>query len=424
MFTKTIAQTKAIDLLGGPQKWTLLYGGSRSGKTFIIIYALIARASIAPDTRHVIFRYRFNHAKASVFQDTLPKVLRLCFPHLKVKVDHTDYTVTLPNGSSIVVAGLDDKERTEKILGQEFSTIYLNEASQIPYVSAQMSLTRLAQKSALKNKMYVDANPPTKSHWLYRLFVQHIDPITKSKIPNPDDFMCMRINPDDNAINVSDDYITSTLAGLTDRAKRRFLYGEWLDDAEGALWNRDMINAARVTTAPPQLMRIVVGCDPAVTAKEGSDSTGIVVAGMDRRGHYYILADRTMDKATPNAWGNAVVNAYEEYQADTVVAEVNQGGDLVEMNIKRTNSNLRYKSVHSTRGKILRAEPIAGLYEQGRVHHVGEYPELEDQMCSYAPQVQDEMDSPDRLDALVFALTELSGMNASSVRAIGRSINH
>jgi PBSX family phage terminase large subunit len=422
MFKKTDAQIKAIALLNGEQKWTLLYGGSRSGKTFILVYALVIRALKAPHTRHVIFRLRFNHIKASIFQDTLPKVLEVCFPGLPAVFNYSDYTVTFPNGSMIAVAGLDDKDRTEKILGQEFSTIYFNECSQIPYSSVQTALTRLAQKSSLKNKVYFDANPPTKSHWMYKMFVQHIEPENKTALPHPEMYGIQRMNPTENAENLPSDYIDTILGSLTARKRARFRDGEWLDDAEGALWNRDMINASRVINAPKDMVRIVIGVDPAVTAREGSDSTGIVVAGVDGRGHYYVMADRTVEKASPNIWATAISTAYTEYEVDFVVGETNNGGDLVEMNIRRTNANIRYKGVHASRGKIVRAEPIAGLYEQGRVHHVGEFPELEDQMCSYAPQVQDTMDSPDRMDALVWALTELSGMNASHIRATGRSI--
>jgi phage terminase large subunit-like protein len=172
-----------------------------------------------------------------------------------------------------------------------------------------------------------------------------------------------------------------------------------------------MIDANRVIKAP-ELNRIVIGVDPAVTANETSDSTGIVVAGQDARGHYYILSDRTTEKASPQVWGNAVVTAYHEYKADRVIGEVNQGGDLVERNIRVIEPALSYKSVRATRGKLMRAEPIANLYEQGKVHHVGSFPELEDEMCNYNPMMED-MPSPDRLDALVWAMTELSARAAA-----------
>lgn len=422
MFKKTQDQIRATTLLSGPARWVLLHGGSRSGKTFILVRAIIIRALKAPNSRHVIFRLRLNHVKSSIFMDTLPAVLRVCFPDLPVVWNYTDLYITLPNKSVILLGGLDDKERTEKILGQEFSTVYFNECSQIPYSSVSIAQTRLAQKAGLVNKFYFDCNPPTKSHWLYKVFIQKIDPDNKTRLVKPELYVEQRMNPEGNRENLPEDYIETILDGLSARKKARFKEGIWLDDAEGALWNRDMINATRVPNMPKDMMRIVVGIDPAVTAKEGSDSTGIVVAGMDRRGHFYVLEDKTMEKASPNAWGTAAVTAYDSWNADSIIGETNNGGDLVEMNIRRVSPNVRYKGVHASRGKIVRAEPIAGLYEQGKVHHVGEFPELEDQMCSYAPLMQDELDSPDRMDALVWALTELSGMTTSHIRATGRII--
>lgn len=409
-FKKTPDQVTATRILSGPYKWIMLHGGSRSGKTFILIRAMCIRAMKVAGSRHIIFRFRFNHVKQSVFMETLPKVLKLCFPDVPVKWNKEDYFVTFPNGSEIWISGLDDKDRVEKVLGKEYATIYFNESSQIPYHSVSMAETRLAQKTELVNKFYFDCNPPTKSHWLYSYFFLKINPETKTKHPKPDLYAEMLMNPEGNQENLPDDYIETVLDGLSDRKKRRFKNGEWLDDVEGALWTRQMINATRVVTAPP-LIRIVVSVDPAVTAKKNSNSTGIIVVGMDARGHCFVLADRTMDQASPATWGHAVINAYNEFMADAVIGEVNNGGDLVKRNIQVIDPTVRFQEVHAYRGKILRAEPIAGLYEEGRVHHVGEFPELEDEMCTYAPQLQsDDSESPDHLDAMVWGVTKLTGI--------------
>ena len=409
-FKKTPDQVKATQLLAGPYKWIMLHGGSRSGKTFILIRAMCIRAMKVAGSRHIIFRFRFNHVKQSVFMETLPKVLQVCFPDVPVKWNKEDYFITFPNGSEIWISGLDDKDRVEKVLGKEYSTIYFNESSQIPYHSVSMAETRLAQKTELVNKFYFDCNPPTKSHWLYLYFFLKINPETKTKHPKPDLYAEMLMNPEGNQENLPDDYIETVLDGLSDRKKRRFKNGEWLDDVEGALWTRQMINATRVVTAPP-LVRIVVAVDPAVTAKKNSNSTGIIVVGIDARNHCYVLADRTMDQASPATWGNAAINAYCEFMADAVIGEVNNGGDLVKQNIHTIDSTIRFQEVRAYRGKILRAEPIAGLYELGKVHHVGEFPELEDEMCTYAPQLQtDDGESPDHLDAMVWGVTKLTGI--------------
>lgn len=410
-FTKTADQKKATTLLTGHYTRVLLHGGSRSGKTFILVRAMCIRALKAAGSRHLITRYHFRDAKIAIFMDTLPKVISVCFPELKGKCifNKSDFFVTFPNGSELWIGGLDEKERTDKILGLEYSTIYFNESSQISFASMQTALTRLAQKTSLKNKAYYDCNPPRKRHWLFKLFFQHIDPDTNKALINPGSYVELQMNPEGNRQNLSEGYIEETLATLTDKKRARFLEGLWLDDIEGAAWKRAWIDSTRVVNAPTDLYRIVVGVDPAVTATKKSNATGIVVAGVDRLGHYYVLADRTIEEATPQEWGNAVVNAYKEFKADKVIGEVNNGGDLVERNIQVCDSRVAFDKVHASRGKVVRAEPISALWQKGMAHIVGEFPELEDEMTNYSPLMQSEekMDSPDHMDALVWAITAL-----------------
>lgn len=186
------------------------------------------------------------------------------------------------------------------------------------------------------------------------------------------------------------------------RLGRQELHAEILDDVVGALWSRDMIDAHRLRETPPHFERIVVGVDPAVTSGEDADETGILVAGMiGNRG--YIVEDLS-GQYTPQEWAIQAIKAYYKYNADRIVAEVNQGGDMVEHTIRTVDRNVSYKAVRAARGKILRAEPIAALYEQGRIHHCGTFAALEDQLCMYT---HDSRESPDRLDALVWALTDL-----------------
>ena len=195
------------------------------------------------------------------------------------------------------------------------------------------------------------------------------------------------------------------------RLGRQELFGEILDDNPGALWTRTGIEAARIKIdALPPMTRVVVGVDPAVTNNEDSDSTGIVTCGMSADGHYYVLEDNTI-KASPQEWATVAVNAYEKHKADRIVAETNNGGDLVIHLLQQVKPTVSTKKVTATRGKYVRAEPIAALYEQGRVHHVGYFGDLEDQMCEFEPGVN--QDSPDRMDALVWALTELSEGSAA-----------
>ncbi len=195
------------------------------------------------------------------------------------------------------------------------------------------------------------------------------------------------------------------------RLGQQELYAELLDDADGALWKREaMIEAYRVTSYP-DLVRIVVGVDPAVSDHEDSAETGIVVAGIDASGHGYVLDDKSQ-QMSPHTWASEVVASYYKYKADRVIGEQNNGGILVETNIRTVDKDVSYKQVYASRGKYTRAEPVASLYEQGKIHHVGLFPLLEDQMCQWEPLTGQK--SPDRLDALVWALTELIVARAGS----------
>lgn len=186
---------------------------------------------------------------------------------------------------------------------------------------------------------------------------------------------------------------------------RQELYAEIIDDVDGALWSHDLIEKSRLPEdTNRELSTIYIAVDPAVTANENSDETGIIVVGKDFNNQYYVLEDLS-GRHSAEKWGRIVVNAFYDYQADRVIAEVNNGGDLVERLIRNIDTNVPYRSVRATRGKILRAEPISALYEQQRVHHIGSFPELESQMCSYTGETNS---SPDRLDALVWGITELS----------------
>ncbi len=186
---------------------------------------------------------------------------------------------------------------------------------------------------------------------------------------------------------------------------RQELYAEILDEVEGALWTPNLIEEARLSEHEERdLSQIIVAIDPAVTANEDSDETGIMVVGKDTNNEYYVLEDLS-GQYSADKWGRIAVNAFYEWEADRIVAETNNGGDLVERLLRGIDPNIPYRSVRATRGKLVRAEPIAALYEQRRVHHMGAYPELETQMCTYVGQVKP---SPDRLDALVWGLTELS----------------
>jgi predicted phage terminase large subunit-like protein len=221
-----------------------------------------------------------------------------------------------------------------------------------------------------------------------------------------EDVVITRGSSFENAANLAPSFFSSIIRRYQGtRLGRQELNAELLEDVPGALWNHGIVEAARVS-AVPELTRVVVAIDPAVTSGDDADETGIIVAGKDRNGDGYILSDLS-GRYPPIEWARIAIPAYRTHNADRIVAEVNQGGDLVEQTIRTVDPNAAFTAVRASRGKVTRAEPISALYEQGRVHHLGVFPELEDQMCAFTPDVDRAAGSPDRVDALVWALTEL-----------------
>ncbi len=319
-------QEAARRLLEGPQRYTCLAGGTRSGKTFLITRAILARALKAPGSRHAILRFHANAARASIALDTLPNVARLCFPKLKLRHARQDGFFELPNKSRIWIGGLDDKECVEKILGLEYVSIFLNEASQIPYASALVAFTRLAQKiEGLKQRAYVDLNPVAKSHWTNLLFGEKRDPVSMQKLKDPKNYARTFLNPIDNAENLAPEFLES-LSNLPERQRKRFYEGVYLDEVEAALWTYEIIEAARCNPADipePARASVVVALDPSGAAGRddlGADEIGLIVAARGTDGDCYILADRSCREA-PAVWGRRAVTAFHEFRADCIVAE-------------------------------------------------------------------------------------------------------
>jgi phage terminase large subunit-like protein len=210
-----------------------------------------------------------------------------------------------------------------------------------------------------------------------------------------------------NALNLAPSFVAEMSRRYAGTALgRQELLGEIVDEQAGSLWRRDWIESARVADCP-ELSRIVVAVDPPVTATASSDACGIIVAGLGADGRAYIAADRSLQGREPHVWARAAVRAYQEFAADRVVAEVNQGGDLVVSVLRQIDDSVAVRQVRATRGKWLRAEPIAALYAEGRIAHVGVLPVLEEQMLAFGADGLARGRSPDRVDALVWALTDL-----------------
>lgn len=416
-FRLTRRQGELRDLAASDATHILAYGGGRSGKTFAFCYCIAVRALSAPGSRHLIARRRQVDVRQAVLADTWPKMMSLAFPGLGWKESRRDHAITLPNGSEVWFGGLDTAERVDKILGKEFSTVYVNEASETDYQTILTLRTRLAQacrkrnQSLLKLKAYYDLNPVGRGHWTYKEFVEHVRPENGLPLEAPDDFLCLQLNPTDNP-----HLPAATLdlyARLPTRQRQRFFAGEYAAQVPGALWSLEQVDAnRRPRPAVKDLQRIVVAVDPSGSDGTGGDSQGIVAAGLGSDGNAYVLADRSC-RLSPQRWARRAADLYHELGADLLVAEANYGGAMVETTLRTIDPTLNLKTVTASRGKHVRAEPIAALYEQGRVRHVcdpgrpGEFAELEDQLGQFTTQGYAGPGSPDRADALIWALTEL-----------------
>ena len=426
-------QRTASKLLRGPQRHTCFVGGSRSGKTSLFVSAIIARAMRAPRSRHGIFREHANAARSSITLDTFPKVVQLVFPGLDAEPHSRDGYFGLRNGSQIWVDGLDDADRVDKILGREYATMFFNECSQIPYQTVLTALTRLAQVvptenndvigEPLRQRAYYDLNPLGRGHWTNVLFGDRRDPVKRQPLANPDNYVRAFLNPVANAENLAPEFIQS-LADYPERQRKRFYEGVYVDEYEGALWTYEGLERGRVEELPvEQRRRVVVAVDPSGASSsddETHDEIGIVVVALGQDGHGYVLADRSL-RDGPSAWARAAVAAYHEFGADSIVAEGNFGGEMVRKVISTANPQVSVRLVTASRGKAVRAEPVGALYGESpdykniRVHHVGRHPRLEDQLVSFTSAGYRGEDSPDRADALVWAVYEL--MLSSSAEA-------
>ena len=398
-FVKTPKQSEATKM-HAEKMHTMLLGGSRSGKTFISVRNIVLRACKVK-SRHLIGKTHFNQVKTSIGMDTLPKVMDICFPNVNYNINKTDWFIEFDNGSEIWLCGFDTKERTEKILGKEYSTIYFNESTDMEDETVETLLTRLAENSGLELKAYYDCNPKSRKHWTYTKFIKGLTQDGKT-LENFDEYGWLKMNPKDNVGNLPKKYF-DILNNMSEKKKLRFLEGEFQDDIEGALWNFDMMVSAK-NKPLRELKKVVIAIDPAVSQNENSDLTGITACGLDVNNEGVVLEDVSI-KSSPNVWANRAINLYHKHQAAYIVAEVNQGGDMVETIINNIDPNIKVVKVHASRGKFARAEPVAALYERGLIKHCDGLDELENEMCEYVPL--NSKKSPDRMDAMVWAFFDL-----------------
>ncbi|WP_207211388.1 MULTISPECIES: DNA-packaging protein [Rhodoplanes] len=326
-----------------------------------------------------------------------PPAFRPCYEPSKRRL-------TWRNGA---VATLFNATEPDQLRGPQFDVAWCDELAKWAYARETWDMLQFGLRLGTRPRQLVTTTPRPI-------------PVLKEVLASPSTVVT-RGRTRDNAANLAPAFMASIqerYAGT--RLGRQELDAEILDDVPGALWTRAMIDAARVRQAP-ELIRVVVAVDPSGTKgqSDDGDEIGIVVAGKGADGMAYVLADRTC-KLSPDGWGRRAVEAYRELKADRIVAERNFGGAMVEHVIRTVDRTVSFREVTASRGKVARAEPVAALYEQGKVRHVGAFPALEDQMCAFTPEGFIGDGSPDRADALVWAMTELmiTGSHYGMLRAL------
>ena len=371
--------------------WLILagrgWGKTRTGATDAILYALKN-----PEVQVAVVTPTFGDLRRVAFEGVsgiLKFVPRECLLEGRGQgYNSSGMTIRLYNGS--VIMGYSATE-PDRLRGPQFHRAWCDELAAWRYPETfdqLMFALRLGEKPQC-----IITTTPRPTPIIKRLMERKDTKITRgSTFENQD-------NLAPSALQMLKERYEGTRLG------RQELYAEIVDDVEGALWNPSLIDETRLSKdEEKELSQIIVAVDPAVTSHENSDETGIVVVGKDEHNKFYVLEDLS-GRYSADKWGTIAIRAFYEWEADRIVAEVNNGGDLVERLIRTIDTNVPYRQVRASRGKMMRAEPIAALYEQRRVHHLGYFAELETQMCTYVGNTKP---SPDRLDALVWGLAELS----------------
>ena len=335
----------------------------------------------------------------SVMVEGVSGLLSVHAPHERPVYEPSKRQLTWPNGA---IAQLFSAEDPDGLRGPQFGAAWCDELAKWRYADKTWDMLQFALRLGAAPCQVVTTTPRPIA-LLKRILADAATAVSRSRTL-------------DNFANLAPGFVAEMRAryGATSLGRQE-LDGELVEDRADGLWSRATLERTRIDAAPA-LARIVVAVDPPVTGGPKADACGIVVAGIDADGRGYVLADRTVSGHAPLVWAKVAVAALEEFQADRIVAEVNQGGDLVEGVIRQIDGNVPIRKVRATRGKFIRAEPVAALYERGLISHVGQFSALEDQMCDFGPDGLSGGRSPDRLDALVWALTDLLLMKSGEPR--------
>jgi predicted phage terminase large subunit-like protein len=323
-------------------------------------------------------------------------ILSVSSPWCRPEYEPSKRRLTWPNGA---IASTFSSEESDRLRGPEHSALWGDELASWNDAQSAWDMAMFGLR--------VGVHP----RWLVTTTPRPIKLIKELLAREGKDVVVTRGSTFENAANLAAPFLEAIRARYEGtRLGRQELNAELLSDIPGALWQLEWLDRDRVESAPRDLKRVVVAIDPAVSNNEGSDETGIIVAGIDADRHGYILEDLS-GRYAPHEWAARAVAAYQRHKADRIIAEKNNGGDMVENTIRMVSQNVSFRAVHASRGKVTRAEPVSALYEQRKVHHVGGLTALEDQMCSFTSDFDRGRAgySPDRVDALVWALTELLG---------------
>lgn len=386
----TAARPEQIVPAEGEWQVLLFLAGRGWGKSATGSNWLAEQAATHPETEWAVIAPTWRDCRKVCIEGPTG-ILKALLPGELDSVNAADLTVRLSNGSRIYGYSAD---RPDRLRGSNLSGAWMDEAAAMPLADDLFGESLMPALRIGKNPRVVITTTPRPVTLLRELLGRDDGSVR-----------IVRGKTWDNAANLSKTALAELRARYEGtRLGRQELEGELLADIEGALWNRDLLDANRVIHAPT-MARIVVGVDPAVTSGEKADFTGIVVAGRSVDGHLYVLEDCTT-KGTPHHCMSKAVGAYHKWRADRIIGEVNNGGDYIESVLRTIDENAAYRTVRATRGKLTRAEPISALWEQGRGHIVGSLPKLEDEMCMCCPEPSPDIHD-DRVDALVWAATEL-----------------
>jgi len=393
---KLISKYKPLFVRPPKNRYTILYGGRGSAKSY---HASLKLLNLTYEKNQVILftRWTMVSAHISIIPEFIEKI-ELMGLDADFEIKQTEI-INNKTGSVILFRGIKTSQGTATANLKSIAGVtcwVLDESEELHSKDTFDKIDLSIRTNKSPNEVMLILNPTYKTHWIYDYWFKN----------KREDTTYIETSYLDNLQNLSQSFLDaaeSSRNGNIEHYNHVFL-GAWIDDAEGLLWNANIINRSKIQNRPENL-RIVIAIDPATTSTATSDETGIVVVGSDTNNKYYVLDDFS-GRYTPSEWAKVAHKAFIQYNADYYVAEKNQGGDMVKHVIQQEDSRNMIKLVTATKGKYTRAEPIYQLYEMNQVHHVGSFPLLERQMVTFNPNENNS--SPDRVDALVWGLTELS----------------